>query len=104
MKIRPVSQLQAVTMVDPGSVCKIWGQVFVAGVLPIKVARFVHIMAIIFQWFKYLLFQMNVRSRNVWQTKQQEYCRRIIVISLSTSRQSKNLAIKLLVLGRDFGW
>ena len=38
--VQPVSQLKAVEMVDPGSVIKITGTAFVAGVLPVKV-RFV---------------------------------------------------------------
>ena len=35
--VEPISQLKAVTMVDSGSVIKLMGQAFVAGVLPIKV-------------------------------------------------------------------
>lgn len=39
VKIRPVSQLKAVTMVDRGSLQRIWGEAFVGGVLPMKVAQ-----------------------------------------------------------------
>ena len=44
MKIRPASHLKAVTMVDRGSVRRIWGQAFVAGVLPVKVTRSVRLV------------------------------------------------------------
>ena len=44
MKIRPVSHLKALTMVDRGSVRRIWGQAFVAGVLPVKVTRSVRLV------------------------------------------------------------
>ncbi|XP_028407655.1 RNA 3'-terminal phosphate cyclase-like [Dendronephthya gigantea] len=39
VKIQPASQLKSVVMVDPGSINRIWGQAFVAGVLPIQVAH-----------------------------------------------------------------
>jgi hypothetical protein len=39
VKIRPVSQLKAVTMVDRGSLQRIWGEAFVGGVLPMKVTN-----------------------------------------------------------------
>ena len=42
MKIQPVLQLKAVTMVDRGVLHKIWGQAFVSGVLPVKVTVFPH--------------------------------------------------------------
>lgn len=39
VKVYPVKELSPVTMMDPGNVTKIYGQAFVAGVLPVRVAH-----------------------------------------------------------------
>lgn len=39
VKVYPVKELRPVTMMDPGTVTRIYGRAFVAGVLPIRIAQ-----------------------------------------------------------------